>query len=133
MLPLVRNHEKTWGPGWCDPASTIFWDSVRDIEPSLFRAFNPWDEITTPDALNELFARAGIDGASAEAAEGEQALDRPEDYWDIVLGSGCRATVDALPPEQRDTVRDRVLANLRSRDVRTLRSDVVFGTASRGR
>ena len=49
----------TWGPGWCEPASTVFWDCVRDVEASLYRAFNPWDEITTPDALTRLFARGG--------------------------------------------------------------------------
>jgi ubiquinone/menaquinone biosynthesis C-methylase UbiE len=121
----------TWGPGWCEPASTVFWDCVRAAEPSLYRAFNPWDEITTPDALCKLFASAGIEAASAQATAGEHGLDRPEDFWDIVLGSGYRGTVDALGPEQSDTVRDQVLAILSSRAVRTLRTDVVFGTATK--
>jgi ubiquinone/menaquinone biosynthesis C-methylase UbiE len=121
----------TWGPGWCEPASTVFWDFVRDAEPSLYRAFNPWDEITTPDALSRLFARAGIEAASAEPAAGEHDLARPEDFWDIVLGSGYRGTVDALRPEQTEAVRGQVLAILSSRAVRTLRTDVVFGTATR--
>jgi len=51
--------------------------------------------------------------------------------WDIVLGSGYRATVDALSPEQHDRVRDSVLAELRSREITSLRTDVVFGTAAR--
>ncbi len=29
----------TWGPGLFEPASTAFWESVRDVEPSLFKAF----------------------------------------------------------------------------------------------
>src|SRR5262245_12010446 len=33
----------TWGPAWCEPASSVFWESVKAIEPALFRAFNPWD------------------------------------------------------------------------------------------
>ena len=41
----------TWGPDWCEPASSAFWESVRELDPSLFRAFNPWDEITTAPAL----------------------------------------------------------------------------------
>jgi ubiquinone/menaquinone biosynthesis C-methylase UbiE len=121
----------TWGPGWCEPASTVFWDSVRAAEPSLYRAFNPWDEITTPDALCTLFARAGIEAASAQPTAAEHKLDRPEDFWDIVLGSGYRGTVDALRPEQSDAVRDQVLAILSSRAVGTLRTDVVFGTATK--
>jgi SAM-dependent methyltransferase len=123
----------TWGPGWCDPGTTVFWEAVRDGEPSLVRGFNAWDEITTPDAVSGLFAQAGVDGAAAEAAAGEQPLDRPEEFWDVVLGSGLRATVDALGPERSEVVRERVLATLRARAVTSLRADVVFGTATKAR
>jgi hypothetical protein len=52
-------------------------------------------------------------------------------FWDVVLGSGYRATVDALSLEQRDLVRESLLAELRSREIALLRTDVVFGTATR--
>jgi hypothetical protein len=58
-------------------------------------------------------------------------LDHPDRFWDVVLGSGYRATVDALGPEQRDRVRADLLADLRSYEITTLRTDVVFGTAER--
>jgi hypothetical protein len=48
-----------------------------------------------------------------------------------VLGSGYRATVDALSDEQREQVRERVIGELRRRNIATLRTDVVFGTAVR--
>jgi ubiquinone/menaquinone biosynthesis C-methylase UbiE len=121
----------TWGPGWCEPASSVFWDCEREVEPSLYRAFNPWDEITTPDALSRLFASGGIEAASAEPAPGKHDLDRPEDFWDIVLGSGYRGTVDALGPQLSEALRGRVLTILSSRAVRTLRTDVVLGTATK--
>jgi ubiquinone/menaquinone biosynthesis C-methylase UbiE len=121
----------TWGPGWCEPASSVFWDCVRDAEPSLYRGFNPWDEITTPDALTRLFARGGVETATAQPGAGAHNLDRPEDFSDIVLGSGYRGTIDALRPEQSDAVRGQVLGILGSRAVRTLRIDVVFGTATK--
>jgi ubiquinone/menaquinone biosynthesis C-methylase UbiE len=121
----------TWGPGWCEPASTAFWDCVRDVEPSLYRAFNPWDEITTADALTRLFARGGIAASSAEPAAGVHKLDRADDFWDIVLGSGYRGTVDALRPEQSEAVKDHVIAILSSRAGTTLRADVVFGAATK--
>ena len=66
-----------------------------------------------------------------EAAAGEHRLEHPDRFWDIVLGSGYRATVDALSPEQRDRVRESLLAELRSREITSLRTDVVFGTAAR--
>jgi hypothetical protein len=123
----------TWGPDWCEPAASVFWDSVRELEPTLFRAFNPWDEITTAPMLADLFARGGIGSATVEATSGERhELERAEDFWDIALGSGYRATVDALGGEQRDRLRERVLGELRARSVTSLRNDVVFGSAARG-
>jgi ubiquinone/menaquinone biosynthesis C-methylase UbiE len=121
----------TWGPGLFEPANSLFWRRVGEVEPALFKAFNPWDEITTPAALAGLFSRAGVPAPAAVAAAGRHRLDHPDRFWDIVLGSGYRATVDALSPEQRDRVRGSLLAELRAREIVWLRTDVVFGTATR--
>jgi ubiquinone/menaquinone biosynthesis C-methylase UbiE len=123
----------TWGPDWCEPASSVFWASVQELEPTLFRAFNPWDEITTGPALADLLARGGISGATIEATAGQHhELELADDFWDIVLGSGLRATVDALSEEQGKWLRARVLGELRSRGVTRLRNDVVFSSAVKG-
>jgi len=121
----------TWGPGFSEPASSLFWRHVGEAEPTLFKAFNPWDEITTPAALADLFSRAGVPDPAVEAAAGQHQLDHPDRFWDIVLGSGYRATADALSPERRDRVRERLLGDLRAQKVTALRTDVVFGTAER--
>jgi SAM-dependent methyltransferase len=121
----------TWGPGLFEPGNSLFWEAIRDVDPSLFKAFNPWDDITTPEALERLFERAGVRGGTFEAVAGSHVLDRPDDFWDIVLGTGYRATVDALAPETQDAVRARLLRGLRSETVRTLRTDVVYGAASK--
>lgn len=121
----------TWGPGLFEPANTVFWESVRHVEPLLFKAFNPWDEITTPEALAALFAAAGVPGAAAEPVAGEHLLAAPGDFWDIVLGSGYRGTVDALSADNRVRVRARVLDQVRTRDITVLRTDVIYGAARR--
>jgi ubiquinone/menaquinone biosynthesis C-methylase UbiE len=121
----------TWGQGLWEPASSLFWESVRAVEPSLYKAFNPWDEITTPQALTDLFARGGVMDAVVVATYGQQVLESPDKFWDIVLGTGYRATIDALTEEQRTQVRQRLLGELRSRNLTTVRTDVVLGTASR--
>jgi hypothetical protein len=121
----------TWGPGLWEPASSLFWRCVGEVEPALVKAYNPWDEITTPALLAGLFSRAGVPDPDVEAAAGQHRLDHPDRFWDVVLGSGYRATVDALRPEQRGRVRDSLLAGLRSREISVLRTDVVFGTAAR--
>ncbi|MGH4010708.1 MAG: class I SAM-dependent methyltransferase [Pseudonocardiaceae bacterium] len=121
----------TWGPDLFEPANGLFWDAIRTVEPLLYKAFNPWDEITTTQALLDLFGRAGLTNATAQAVPGQHHLDRPEKFWDVVLGTGYRATVDALSPEQRDTVREDLLPTLRSRFITTLTTNVIFGTATR--
>lgn len=121
----------TWGPGLFEPASSLFWTAVREIEPALYKTFSPWDEVTTPQALTGLFARGGIDGAVAHAMPGEHRLERPGDFWDVVLGSGYRATVDDLADEPREVLRERLLAALRARSITTVRTDVIFATAHR--
>ena len=98
---------------------------------ALFKAFNPWDDITTPEALAGLFSRAGVPDPAVVAEEGRHHLDHPDRFWDVVLGTGYRATADALGPGPRDRVRARLLDELRAADVTTLRTDVVFGTARR--
>ncbi|HEX6932861.1 MAG TPA: methyltransferase domain-containing protein [Streptosporangiaceae bacterium] len=121
----------TWGPGLFEPANDIFWESVRAVEPALYKAFNPWEEITTPDALTSLYERAGVERAVTEAAIGWQELSSPARFWDVVLGSGYRATIDSLGEDQQDVLREQVVSALAARDITTIRTNVVFGVATR--
>jgi len=123
----------TWGPGFMEPANSHFWASVGEIEPSLVRSFNPWDQITTPQALTDLLATAQVTGTEAEAVAAEHHVDNPDMFWDIVLGSGYRATTDALTADQLDRLREATLARLRALHITTLQANVVFATARRPR
>jgi hypothetical protein len=77
--------------------------------------------------------RGGVEAANVEATTGERhVLQRPDDFWEIVLGSGFRGTVDAMSQEQRGMLRERVQDELRSREVLALHNDVVFATAVKG-
>ncbi len=67
------------------------------------------------------------------AESATQDLERPSSFWDVVLGTGYRATVDALTPLQLGLLRERLLSELDARQVTTLRTDVIFGTARRPR
>jgi ubiquinone/menaquinone biosynthesis C-methylase UbiE len=123
----------TWGPDLFEPANGLFWAHVREVEPSLFRAFSPWEQLTTPEALEALFAQAGVLNPDVEAVAGAHSIDHPDRFWDIVTGSGYRATVDALSTDQCDRLRQALLLELRSRALTELRTDVIFGTAQRPR
>ena len=115
-----------------EPLTSVFWEAVRDLDPELHKAFNPWDEITSPEALAGLFERAGVTSAVTEVLADEQPIAHPNEAWDVVLGSGLRGTVDALAEERREALRERVLATLRARGVTGIKTDVVLGRASRG-
>jgi hypothetical protein len=121
----------TWGPGLFEPANSVFWESVREVEPSLYKAFNPWDEITTEAALADLLSRGGVEPSTVTATPGWHHLNHPDEFWDVVLGTGYRATVDSLSQEQHDLVHARVLDRVRTGRITALRTDVIFGTARR--
>jgi hypothetical protein len=123
----------TWGPGLFEPGNSIFWEAVAAVAPSLYKGFNPWDEITTPAALAGLLAAAGVAGPATTSVRGRHPLSHPGQFWDIVLGSGYRATIEALSREQRETVREGVIRELSSAAVTAVRTDVVFAAAERPR
>ncbi|HSS90644.1 MAG TPA: methyltransferase domain-containing protein [Streptosporangiaceae bacterium] len=57
----------TWGPGLFEPTNSQFWEAVREVEPSLFKAFNPWGRDHHPGGprgpvLPRRGARAGRGG-----------------------------------------------------------------------
>jgi SAM-dependent methyltransferase len=121
----------TWGPDLWEPATGIFWESVRLLRPELYRSFNPWDEVTSPAALGALLRQGGVEGADVVPVSGRQPLGHPEDFWDIVLGSGYRATVDAFPRPEQDALRAAVLDGLRRQHVAEVTTDAVIATATK--
>src|SRR5262249_52033759 len=135
MWRLVRDGGRlaitTWGPQLWEPGSRVFWDSVRQVRPELYKAFNPWDEITTPDALAALLADGGVGVADVLPLAGRQRLGRPAHCWDVVLGSGYRATIDALDDAEREAVRLAIVEELRRREVTEIRTDAVLATATK--
>ena len=98
----------TWGPRAFYPGAGAFWDAVGEVRPELVRGFEPWDRLATPASVLDLLAAAGIDGATADAEDHAHPVAGPGDWWTILLGSGYRATIDALAPDERAQVERRV-------------------------
>jgi SAM-dependent methyltransferase len=119
----------TWGPGVFEPGASAFWDAVAAERPDLVRSFNPWDDLVGVDELVDLYGRSGIVGASAELVEAEQPLRAPGDWWDVVLGSGFRGTVDELDEGARERVRAASLDALAGAE--SINTTAVYGAASK--
>lgn len=133
VRPGGRLAVTTWGPDMFAPAYDVWLTAVRRVRPDLVAAFNPWDRITTPDAVRRLFADAGISEAEVVAEEGHQALREPGDFWTIALGSGLRWTIDQMGPAVADEVRREVLGALAANRVDRIGTNVIYAVATGSR
>ena len=116
----------SWGERTFEPGDSGFWQAVAAVRPDLYRAFIPWDRITTADSVRALYASAGLPSPEVIIEQGEHPLSRPEDWWTVVLGSGYRGTVDQLTEQQRDRVREASTAYVRASGASALTANVVY-------
>jgi ubiquinone/menaquinone biosynthesis C-methylase UbiE len=121
----------TWGPGIFSPAYEIWLDIVRRVRPDLHSAFNPWDRITTPQAVRRLFADAGVAQVEVVPEEGEQPLRTPDDFWTIALGSGLRWTIEQMGADLARTVRQEIVSALAAKRVDRVGTNVIYAVARR--
>ena len=121
----------TWGPRVFEPGNAAFWDAVRGEAPELYKGFNPWDRIAEPAGLRALFDEAGVGPAEIVAEAGTQPLESVEDWWDIVLGTGYRGTIEQLPADARDRVREATVRRLEAEAVRAVETNVIYGVVRR--
>jgi SAM-dependent methyltransferase len=121
----------TWGPGLFEPANSVFWDAVRVERPELYKGFNPWDAITTPESLRALFEEAGVRDAEMVADPGSHALPTPEAAWALIMGSGYRGTVEQLPAAAVERVKATTLRSLGRQGIADVVTNVVYAVARR--
>jgi hypothetical protein len=77
------------------------------------RGFNPWDDLVSIDQLVELYASSAIGNARAELVEAAQELRSEDEWWDVVMGTGFRGTVEELDPADAAEVRRANLSAMR--------------------
>ena len=135
MWRMVRPGGKlavtTWGPRIFAPAYDVWNAAVRQVRPDLYVAYNPWDRITTPEAVRTLFHGAGVPSVDVQPEDGYQPLSVPEDFWAIALGSGLRWTIDQLGPEGAEQVKASMLTWLDEHKVGRLETNVIYAVAAR--
>lgn len=129
VRPSGRLAITTWGPRVFEPANSVFWEAVRAVRPELYKSFNPWDRISTPEVVVTLMSEAGVTNATAKAEEGMHPLQTPEDWWTIVRGSGYRGVIDKLSTSEQESVRTRVLREVSARGIERVETNVVYALA----
>ncbi len=131
VIPGGKLAITTWGPRFFEPATSVFWSSVRRERPELFKSFNPWDRICDPSSLRKLFTSAGIAKVDVQAQQDFHEIRSPEAWWAAVLGSGYRGTVDQLNAEARERVKIENLNFIRSSGIQRVEANVVYAIADK--
>jgi SAM-dependent methyltransferase len=119
----------TWGPRLFEPMHAEWKASLAEAAPDLVSAFNPWDRITTPEAVRTLLADGGAGDIDVVAEGGRQTLARPEDWWTIALGSGFRWAIDRMTDDARARVLDRNVGFARANAVDAIETNVIYAIA----
>jgi ubiquinone/menaquinone biosynthesis C-methylase UbiE len=121
----------TWGARFWSPAYEIWLQTVRRVRPDLYAAFNPWDRITTPEAVRTLLHEGGAENLDVVPEDGYQALRTPEDFWTMALGSGLRWTIDQMGTELAREVKHEILDRLAADRVDRVETNVIYGVAEK--
>lgn len=91
-------------------AITVWGDGAFAPLTTLFPGPRPWTRLADPAAVEALFAAAGISPVGVTHEDYSQPIASPEDWWTIAMGSGYRATIDQLTPEDSAALRESCLS-----------------------
>jgi ubiquinone/menaquinone biosynthesis C-methylase UbiE len=121
----------TWGPRAFEPGATAFWAAVKEHAPPAlhFGGFNPWDRVTTVEAVRDLLIGAGVDDPKVEAEASQQPLRTVDDWWTVVIGSGFVWTVEQMGAEAAKRVRNDNLNNLRAQEAVFVETNAIYAVA----
>jgi ubiquinone/menaquinone biosynthesis C-methylase UbiE len=131
LRPGGRLAITTWGPRMFEPGSQAFWSAVKMCRPDLVATVSPWERVTTPQAVRGLLSESGIENADVIAEDGRQALQSPEDWWTVVLGSGYRWTVDQMSDEERARIRAANLKTVQDAAMTSIETNVIYAVAKK--
>jgi ubiquinone/menaquinone biosynthesis C-methylase UbiE len=118
----------TWGPRFFEPAYTEWKKVLATVAPKYVSDFNPWDRITSVEAVEKLIE---LDGSKVEvfADESVQPLRGPGDFWRVAMGSGLRWPIERMGPEKAAILKERLLERLTS--VTGIETNFIYGVAEK--
>jgi ubiquinone/menaquinone biosynthesis C-methylase UbiE len=130
LAPGGRLAITVWGEVVLAPGEPLFWEAVRREDPSL-EHISPADRLTTPAALRELFAEAGLPAPEVTVERWRMPLASPESFWPVIMGTSNRGVYDALTADAQRRVRAFVDGELERRRVRSLDMEALVAVATR--
>lgn len=121
----------TWGKRFWSPAYELWLEIVRHRRPDLHIAFNPWDRITTTDAVCRLLQNGGAQNIKVDAEQDYQTLRTPEDFWTIARGSGLRWTIDQMGTALAREVKQELLDRLSASGITRIETNAIYAVAEK--
>jgi len=121
----------TWGPRFFEPANSAFWRSIKEVQPDLYKGFNPWDRIDDPVNLGKVLNGGGVESPKIIGENRSHFIHSAEDWWTILLGSGYRGTIEQLNPSERERVKEANLAFIRDEKVSAIETNVLYALATK--
>ena len=121
----------TWGPRFLEPATTAFWNAVREVRPDLYKGFNPWDRISDPESVRALLREGGIERAEVVAEARTHLIPSADAWWSAVLGSGFRGTVDQLEAAALKHVYEANMSYIQASGISTVEANVIYAIAQK--
>ncbi len=129
LRPGGRFVATVWGPNSFHPAADIFAEELRCVRPDIPPVVMPWERLTKPAGFQQLFIGGGAAKPKVHSSADSQKLERPEDWWTIVMGSGFRGDVDQLSDEEHRLVRERVRARIQSETINEVDTSALHAVA----
>lgn len=119
----------TWGPNLFAPLYDVWREQIKKERSDLYAAFNPWDRITSVQSVENLFYAGGIQNIDVVAENSTHLIHTPEDWWNIVLGSGFRWTIDKLGAEASLRVQEQNTEWIKVNNIKSIETNVIYAVA----
>ncbi len=121
----------SWGARVFKPDNQAFWHVIQSECLELYRESTPWDRIDNPASIGALLASGGATNVEVAAEIDTHNLNRPEDWWTMMMGGRFRGTIEKLDAAARERVRASNLAFLCSYQIQALDSDILYAVAKK--
>ena len=133
LRPGGRLAVTVWAPDPFQPCAKIFGEEVSRKRPDISLPTAPWERLTDPRNLRQLFLDGGTAEPQITQLPDRQPLQQPDDFWTIALGSGFRWLIEQLTPEERLIVRARTVERLARTGVTDMASGGICAIAQKAR
>jgi len=116
------------GPRFFKPLYKVWKTAVLAEKPDLKIAM-PWERLNQSFGVCQLMTKAGIPNAEVTLEENHLELGSPDEWWNIVMGTGMRRYVSELEPAAARRVRQDNLEWAEGHRVTALELDVIYAIA----